>query len=545
MVADLLIPSAKLIPKELQSIGKMPPVLYPLGSGIVFDYLYAQYERYVNAIRIVGYEGFQLMERSIASNRYLKTTLIRIGLLQDLAHTVFEGLNDSDHEVIINFGDTFVDEDYSNLQSDSFYYSEETFSADWTFFNEENGKLTEIIDKSSDPNTSFGKLFCGVFRFSDQRYFKKCLSDSFEDDTSKCSAFYLALLRYNQKYPLIPIETQYWYDLGHLDRYLSSKTKVKAREFNHIVIDMDRGILRKTSEDKEKFIGEISWYLKLPSDIEYCRPRIFTYSTSYNGPYVEMEYYSYRTVHELLLYGDLSYAQWKKVLDKIAFIRADFSKYKVCDDEIPSALREMYLDKTISRMERLSECQVIGEMLDDQIRVNGICFKPLRKIIDLLSKEIPDRLCDLDEFTIIHGDLCFTNMLIDDNYSFVKLIDPRGKFGKFDIYGDPRYDLAKLFHSVDGKYDFIIKNMFELKIDEKNNSIDFEINQPQRDFDLFELMQDVFKNEIGSQKDNIEFIEALLFLSMIPLHSENINHQLVMLGTGLQILDHVLDIRGE
>lgn len=60
--------------------------------------------------------------------------------------------------------------------------------------------------------------------------------------------------------------------------------EVKAREFNHISIDKDRGILKKTSDDKDKFIGEIKWYLKLPADIEYVRPRIFDYSTSYVAP---------------------------------------------------------------------------------------------------------------------------------------------------------------------------------------------------------------------------------------------------------------------
>lgn len=182
-------------------------------------------------------------------------------------------------------------------------------------------------------------------------------------------------------------------------------------------------------------------------------------------------------------------------------------------------------------------------MFDEPITVNGIQYYSLKKIIGILSKEIPAKLCNINRFTIIHGDLCFTNMLIDDNYSFIKLIDPRGKFGKFDIYGDSRYDLAKLFHSVDGKYDFIIKNMFELEYDENSNIIKFKINTLQKDFDLYELIQTVFKKEIGNQKSNIEFIESLLFLSMIPLHNENANHQMVMLGTGLQILDRIVEIR--
>ncbi len=34
-------------------------------------------------------------------------------------------------------------------------------------------------------------------------------------------------------------------------------------------------------------------------------------------------------------------------------------------------------------------------------------------------------LYDVNEFCIIHGDLCFANMMVDSNCSFVKVIDPR------------------------------------------------------------------------------------------------------------------------
>ena len=499
MSVDVVIPSAKYIPSELQTIGKIPPVLYPLGSGTVFDYIHTQYCCESKTIKIIGFEGFSSIEKKILHKTYPNTILIKLSELGDLAHTVYYGLSDTNTNVIINFGDTIVEEDLSKLKNNSFYYSEECYSNLWTFFHEKNGTITEIVDKPSNTKNTIEKLFCGVFRLSNQKYFKTCLSEAFNIDSTRCSAFYVALLKYNERYPLTPIKTDCWYDIGHLDRYYSSKTKVKAREFNHISIDRDRGILRKTSTEIEKFIGEIQWYLKLPSDVEYCRPRIFTYSTNYNNPYVEMEYYSYHTVHELFLYGDLNYNQWKSVFEKIAFICTDFSRYTVRDTKIALALKEMYLDKSVARLEKLSENPVFEKMFESPITVNGITYKSLKGIIRVLSKEIPAKLYELKEFTIIHGDLCFTNMLIDDNYSFIKLIDPRGKFGAFDIYGDQRYDLAKLFHSVDGKYDYIIKNMFDLKFDKRFNKIDFTINTQQADFDLCELMHNVFAKEIGNQ----------------------------------------------
>ena len=154
-------------------------------------------------------------------------------------------------------------------------------------------------------------------------------------------------------------------------------------------------------------------------------------------------------------------------------------------------------------------------------------------------------LYEVDTFNIIHGDLCFANIMVDTNLSFIKVIDPRGKFGTYDIYGDFRYELAKLFHSVDGKYDFIIKDLFDVNFDYKRARIDYCIQDQKRDFDLYKVFIDTFKAEIGNSLKQIEMIEALLFLSMIPLHSESIKHQMVMLGTGLEILNRVVNIQVE
>ena len=164
----------------------------------------------------------------------------------------------------------------------------------------------------------------------------------------------------------------------------------------------------------------------------------------------------------------------------------------------------------------------------------------LEETINKLKVVIPEYLYDVKEFSIIHGDLCFANMMVDNNFSFIKVIDPRGKFGSYDIYGDPKYELAKLFHSVDGKYDYIIKDLFDLEY--KDGSISFSIQDKDRDFDLYQVFIGVFKDEIGDDLKKIELIEALLFLSMIPLHGESFEHQLVMLGTGLEILNRVVNI---
>ena len=180
---------------------------------------------------------------------------------------------------------------------------------------------------------------------------------------------------------------------------------------------------------------------------------------------------------------------------------------------------------------------------ESPIVVNGKRYLPLNEIIIVLEKAIPEMLYDVDTFNIIHGDLCFANIMVDSNFSFIKVIDPRGKFGIYDIYGDFRYELAKLFHSVDGKYDFIIKDLFDLDYNSEEAYINYRIQDRKREFDLYKVFLSTFATEIDSDLKKIELIEALLFLSMIPLHGESIRHQMVMLGTGLEILNRVIDIQ--
>lgn len=537
---NLLVPAAKVVSEELQNIGKLPTVIYPVTDKIVYDFLFDQYHSVCDIMKIMCYEESDKVHSKL--RKYKNTEVVDIPKLDDLAHTVCYGLTDQT-PVIINFGDTIVMDNIYNNEPDSFFYTEEYVSEKWTYFTLKDGRLTSIYDKKSEPNKlKKGNLFVGVFYLSSPLDFKSCIEKcSFEFSDESVSVFYRALKLYSTIHPLKAIKTNNWFDIGHADKYFNSKLEVKAREFNHIKIDKNRGILTKTSDDKDKFIGEIKWYLKLPADVEYVRPRIFSYSTSYSAPYISMEYYAYHTVHELFLNGDLDIRQWETIFKRIKFIIDDFKRYRVSDEYIVQALEDMYLNKTLQRFEKLKDDVRFTGFFTDSIVVNGSVYKSLNDIIDIIKEIVPEMLYDVKEFNIIHGDLCFANMMVDNNLSFVKVIDPRGKFGKYDIYGDRRYELAKLLHSVDGKYDYIIKDLFE--VSHSGNSINYTIMDKNRKFDLYSVFVEVFKEDLGEDLKKIELVEALLFLSMIPLHGESFDHQMVMLATGLDILNRVTNIK--
>lgn len=321
-----------------------------------------------------------------------------------------------------------------------------------------------------------------------------------------------------------------------------AELEVKAREFNRTVLDERRGMVTKTSSNRKKLIQEIEWYIKLPNEFRDLIPNIESYSTDDKEPRITMEYIKWHTLHELLIDGNLTSKQWQKIFECLKTVLKRFSDYSTTNRKLPSALTEMYLTKTLFRLEQLRENPNFRKFFDCTITVNGEMYLSLNEIVVELDKAIPEKLNSVERFSIIHGDFCFSNIFINDSFTAVKMIDPRGRFGEFDIYGDSRYDLAKLFHSVDGKYDYIIRDLFSVSYNPNGAAIEFEIHDNGKSRDIVDTLKTTLKYEIGDQWENIELREALLFLSMIPLHSDSTERQMVMLGTGIEILNRIIDI---
>lgn len=542
----LLIPTAKIIPLDLQHIGKLPAIIYPVNDRIAYDFFEEKYRNIVSEIDVLCYEKVSEIQRKLQYHgQGVNLQIIKLEALGDLGHTIYAGLTEAgnpEEDILINFADTIIMDSLPLEKNNFIAYSEQFTDEAWSYFDMSDGEIIRIYDKKKVAGIGKKSLFTGVFKIQNSRFFKYCLDQAFEANNRSMDTFYFALMLYSRKCPFEAFPVKDWFDIGHVKKYFESKLAVREREFNHIHIDKRRGILKKTSENKEKFIKEIEWYLKLPKDIEYVRPRIFSYSLDYENPYVEMEYYSYHTLHELFLYGELTYEQWSEIFTHILFLMDDFNRYGLRDSELEKALEEVYLKKTLQRMQILEKNLNFSELFISPVIVNGTAYKPLKEICKILKQEIPLYLYDIKQFSIIHGDLCFANILVDNNFSFIKLIDPRGSFGQYDLYGDRRYEIAKILHSIEGKYDYIIKDLFKLELLSKTEFY-FQIVESEHEFELHELFVRVFKDVIGNDLEKVELIEALLFLSMIPLHSESLRHQYAMLCTGLSLLDKIIDIK--
>ena len=222
------------------------------------------------------------------------------------------------------------------------------------------------------------------------------------------------------------------------------------------------------------------------------------------------------------------------------FIVEEFQSYKApCDKAAAqSAAKAIYIDKTLQRLDRLRTNDDFKNFFTRKIIINGKAYPSLNEIISCLPDMVARLLFENVEeyFSVIHGDLCLPNILIEAEHKFLRLVDPRGKFGDFDIYGDRRYDLAKLLHSLEGNYDFIIADKF--KVSFHDTTIDYEFTL---DFaEIRKIFFEVFKEQLKNLPA-LRLIEATLFLSMIPLHADSFSRQLVMLARGVELFETVLE----
>jgi hypothetical protein len=544
-----VIPAAVPLKKELREVfGDISGVLVPIDGIPLIDLIVgnSSSDRFVI---ITNEQHFAAVSEYVAE-KYENVLAATVESTKDLAETIIVGIDfanitpgggadvPSPTNIIVNFGDTYI----KNIlfpNADYCVFSHENETVLWTSFAQTNGIITDIYDKVDTTDVP-SDVFVGLFGFSDAEYITKLLR------TKK--SFYAALQEYSQKQPLTFLKTNSgnWIDVGHIDRYYLAKKTVGARYFNSVKVDIKRGIIIKRSEDKAKLSREIEWYLKLPRTLRYLTPNIYDYSADAENPFVKMEYYSYPTLHEILIWGNLSFPAWEGICENLLFTLSEMQSYRIdcTHGEFEMAVREMYVTKTMERFHKLAK----NLDIDSDIIVNGKNCGNIAGVIDNLeivlhSSEIFDR----DILSVVHGDFCASNILLDTRNNILRLIDPRGSFGKFDIYGDPLYDIAKLLHSFDGGYDFLISDRF--KLEKENGEYRFEINCNDKQLEIRELIINAISQKYADSFFQARLIESLLFLSMLPLHADKPKRCEAFLCTGIKLfaesLEHFLIKRAE
>jgi dTDP-glucose pyrophosphorylase len=396
-------------------------------------------------------------------------------------------------------------------------------------------EVKSLADKPA-KNPDGWPALVGVYHFRDAAPAREALQSTL-DSGARSLQLRHALQPYIANRQLRAYPAGEWFDCGNLDFLTSSRRRLlQARSFNAIQIDELRGTITKRSEHKAKFLNEINYYRLVPRDLATFFPRLVDFSLAPNDLFLTLEYYGYPTLSEIWVFEEFESRYWEAVFETLKNIVACFESYSA--ELSPKATCDFYWNKTVDRLADFAEQHRDFAKLTqtNSIELNGKRLAGWPKI----RKEIEARVRKLSakpQGRIIHGDLCFTNILYDPVSRLFKFIDPRGSFGESGIYGDGRYDIAKLLHSLDGGYDFLIHDMFLLERD--GERVRLEQFFPSTRAAVLQVFEKTFGGHYPMA--DVRLLEGLLFLSMCPLHKDHPRRQVAMFATGLRILNSLLN----
>lgn len=306
-------------------------------------------------------------------------------------------------------------------------------------------------------------------------------------------------------------------EFGLLEEY-EKLGQEKCRPFNQISVQGDR-LIKKPLDDQGRKLAlrEAAWYEKAG---QYQIPAL---PVIYEKSPLIMELIKGKNIYEY----NPPYDEKKEILTKIVDSLHQLHRA----EQIPAdsfSLKEAYYDKTMDRLSRIRDLVPFAD--EPEIIVNG---KKCRNVY-FHKRELEKRLEGLpcDAFCFIHGDCTFSNLMLREDGSPV-LIDPRGYFGHTQLYGDVRYDWAKIYYSIVGNYDRFNLKDFRLEIREREVSLQIRSNQ-------WEDMEDDFFALTGADLYEIRLLHAVIWLSLTTYAWQDYDSICGAFYNGLFYLEDVL-----
>lgn len=545
---SVIVPSALRVPPELEvDFGAIPPVLIPISGKVAAERIIEQYGEFDATFFIAVEEGADLVQEHFDFFPDSRVNLVRVGKTISIAHTIWKVLESYpeaiQNPIVLNFADTIVEDLDPELVGQDFICHAATIESQrWTLVKTDQGRIVEVSDKQFQLDASEWTMLLGVWGFSS--------GSSFHQKFSECraaenrGAFYDAIFSYFNGLPNAPTWTESveYIDCGHADSYYAARRKlISARFFNSLEFSEAGGTIRKTSANREKLIDEISWLHALPKELRSYTPTIYDYSRDPNAPFLEMEFYSYPSLDESFVNARFDFDAWEKLFDKLMRLIRRAGKYKVKDDGLAGDLHEMYVAKTRSRLDTIGRSDLIDTAIIANVELNGEVIGGLGSVKEQLESVLAKAgALNAETFQVIHGDLCLGNILYDAKHGLIKLIDARGRFGRYDIYGDVYYDLAKLSHSILGFYDFIVSDNFKVT-ELSSNSYELHLRTSEYHATVGRIFLK-YLDEYGFDVARVRLIESLLFLSMIPLHRDRPDRQRAMMMQGLHLFHQAANL---
>lgn len=511
------------------------PALVPVNTKPLIVFLLDFYSKYAFPVYLVVNSGDKAY---IEENIYLKDFnfhFIEISSTESVNETLAYALSKMPFapQTVVNLVTTIpVDfpENNTVLLENSLSYNLE-----WSCVEIDGEACTFLFKHARDKQK--GAAFTGIFSFETSMLEKAVGAVADKDDL-------MEVVRYfhdQQELTGHRFKFTEWIDAGHELNYSRAKLQlINSRSFNSMSVSYP-GVLLKRSTNFSKLKDEAGFMSALPQRLAILFPRIISpYALDQNsgtGSY-EMEFYGYPSLAELQLFWKVKEEVWSRIFNDIQSTLSLFREHR-CVINKPDYLA-FYTGKIEERQAQFAASLTPEHqgLLDDYMVINGKAYVGFNLFKDRLFERIGE-LYAADDFSITHGDLCFNNMLYDIPHRLLKLIDPRGSFGSNHrgIYGDIKYDLAKLAHSAIGGYDYLVNNLFDFN--SKGNHVQYNIYYRDNQAIIYENAAQLIRMQGFDIKD-IMLIAGTLFLTMPPLHADSEIRQQVMYTHGIRLINENL-----
>lgn len=523
-----LITSAAFIASELQSeFGPLPPVFLPAGNRRLFHYQLALIPE-GEQVYITLPEGFSPgpYDTQALASRQIKILFVPVHL--NLGESIVYSLNLIDlgpqEPLYLLHGDTLVNKLPSG--TDLLGLSPVADNYDWAEYDQETGLLSHYHAEQAPRSNLIAN---GFFSFSSPKTLIRHIILANWN-------FINGLNGYQQDIGLAPFIFTQWYDFGHGHTYYQSKARMTTqRAFNEMKISGQ--VVTKASQKKFKLAAEANWYSSIPGPLRSYTPQLLTIEDTEGAFAYSIEYLHLTALNELYVFSQLPAFSWKKILKACCQFLLDAKQYP---GPAQLTLNKLFSQKTAFRLKEFANqapCDLTYPMV-----INGIEQISINHLAQSTQAFLPQ---DDGKTNVLHGDLCFSNILYDFRTCHIKVIDPRGITADDTqcIYGNSFYDVAKLAHSVIGLYDVIIAGYFDAQLN--GQQLDFTLAiTPQREqviTDFVQLIQEHFAlNEV-----QLYAMQIQLFLSMLPLHSDRPDRQLGFIGNAYRLYDKLNSLTGK
>jgi hypothetical protein len=522
VIDSLLINSASFISGALEAeFGRTVAALLPVGHRHLFELQLDMLGSIPRRIYLSLPEGLRLTR--FAADR-LERRNVQI-LWQPVGDTLATSIATSIERIApegslhILHSDTLIDRPAVEDLADAFVVGTPAYYHRWATYRRRDGVISfetpESLGRSDDA-------VAGYFKISDPAQLRANLIAAGE--------WIGGLSDYARHRPIEPVSSAGWSDFGSHHSYHASKRHVSmARTFNRL--SNERHTLTKSSHQHAKIMAEARWLDGLPSTLAVFSPKVLDSGTRGDEAYYTIPYLYSPTLSHLLLFSDLPAYAWQSVFESCQeFLALCCAPAATVE---PDYHDRMYRKKTIQRLGDYSRAR--GVPIDRPMLFRGQTLPSLLQIAETTYNRI--RPLRDEDWGILHGDFCASNIFYDFSAKRITVIDPRGldPEGIFSLYGDRRYDAAKLAHSFIGRYDFILTGAAAAHLDVGPDGICVDFNLMGDHDAATMLFRETCPGGYDLMADGVYDIMLLLFLSMLPLHADDPARQDTLLANALRL----------